>query len=155
MEALSPQLIYQAVLLMAAAPEEEALEAQLRALVHDGLSVRRLIDVIPEAFGMVVAAHMPAAAGVILPDSFSVQDEAEQWADFPLQSEPIFAVAADIAIHTFHNGPRAQMENIAGRSSLLSAISNALDEGVELDGATLGGPQFFGLPATLYRHGAA
>lgn len=159
MELLSSQLIYQTVLLMAAQPDDdeddEQLEAQVRALVDDELSVRRLLDVIPEAFGMVMVAHLPAAAGVILPDTFSAQDEDDEWTAIALHAEPIFAVAADIATHTFHNGPRAQMQAIAGRSSLLSAVSNALDAGHELDGATLGGPQFFGLPASLYRHGAA
>ena len=61
----------------------------------------------------------------------------------------------DIAQHTFHNGPRALMQNLADRSSLLSAINKALDAGGSLDGTTLGPPSFFGLPAALYQPAAS
>ncbi|OBV40498.1 hypothetical protein [Janthinobacterium psychrotolerans] len=155
MEALSPDLIYQAVRLLGAGPDAgDETEEQLRALVQDDLTVRRLADVVPEAFGMVLASHLPGAKNVTLPDTFCAQDEDGEWVAYPMRCEPIFAVAADIASHTFHNGPRALMQNLAERSSLLSAISQALDTGESLDSATLGPPSFFGLPAALYRQTA-
>jgi hypothetical protein len=155
MEALSPDLIYQAVKLLGAGPDaDDDVEAQVRALVQDELTVRRLADVVPEAFGLVLASHLPGAKNMTLPDTFCAQDEDGEWVAFPMRHEPIFAVAADIARHTFHNGPRALMQNLADRSSLLSAISQALDTGESLDGATLGPPSFFALPAALYQQPA-
>ena len=151
-EALSPDLIYQAVKLLGARPDaDDAVEAQVRALVGDDLAVRRLADVVPEAFGLVLASHLPGAENMTLPDTFCAQDENGEWVEFPLRREPIFVVAADIAQHTFHNGPRALMKNLADRSSLLSAINKGLNAGGSLDGTTLGPPSFFGLPASLYQ----
>ena len=152
MEALSPDLIYQAVKLLGARPDaDDAVEAQVRALVGDDLAVRRLADVVPEAFGLVLASHLPGAENMTLPDTFCAQDENGEWVEFPLRREPIFVVAADIAQHTFHNGPRALMKNLADRSSLLSTINKGLNAGGSLDGTTLGPPSFFGLPASLYQ----
>lgn len=155
MEALSPDLIYQAVKLLGAGPDaDDEVEAQVRAMVQDDLTVRRLADVVPEAFGLVLASHLPGAANMTLPDTFCAQDDDGEWVACPMHCEPIFAVAADIARHTFHNGPRALMQNLADRSALLSAISQALDTGESLDGTSLGPPSFFGLPAALYRQPA-
>ena len=152
MEALSPDLIYQAVTILGARPDaDDALEAQVRALVQDELTVRRLADVVPEAFGLVLASHLPGAENMTLPDTFRAQDEDGEWLEFPLRREPIFVVALDIAQHTFHNGPRALIKNLADRSSLLSAINKGLNAGGSLDGTTLGPPSFFGLPAALYQ----
>ena len=152
MEALSPDLIYQAVKLLGARPDaDDAVEAQVRALVGDDLAVRRLADVVPEAFGLVLASHLPGAENMTLPDTICAPDENGEWVEFPLRREPIFVVAADIAQHTFHNGPRALMKNLADRSSLLSAINKGLNAGGSLDGTTLGPPSFFGLPASLYQ----
>ena len=152
MEALSPNLIYQAVEILGAQPDaDDAVEAQVRALVQDELTVRRLADVVPEAFGLVLASHLPGAESMTLPDTFCAQDEDGEWVEFPLRREPIFVVALDIAQHTFHNGPRALIQNLADRSSLLAAINQALTAGGSLDGTTLGPPSFFGLPASLYQ----
>ena len=152
MEALSPNLIYQAVEILGAQPDaDDAVEAQVRALVQDELTVRRLADVVPEAFGLVLASHLPGAENMTLPDTFCAQDEEGEWVEFPLRREQIFVVALDIAQHTFHNGPRALMQNLADRSSLLSAINKGLNAGGSLDGTTLGPPSFFGLPAALYQ----
>ncbi|MEG2029410.1 MAG: hypothetical protein RR376_02045, partial [Janthinobacterium sp.] len=101
--------------------------------------------------GLVLASHLPGAANMTLPDTFRAQDEDGEWVEFPLRREPIFVVALDIAQHTFHNGPRALMKNLADRSSLLSAINKGLNAGGSLDGTTLGPPSFFGLPASLYQ----
>lgn len=117
MEALSSDLIYQAVKILGAQPDaDDAVEAQVRALVQDDLTVRRLADVVPEAFGLVLASHLPGAENMTLPDTFCAQDEDGEWVEFPLRREPIFVVAADIAQHTFHNGPRADTKS--GRPQL-------------------------------------
>ena len=156
MEALPSDLIYQAVKILGAQPDaDDAVEAQVRALVQDELTMRRLADVVPEAFGLVLASHLPGAENMTLPDTFRAQDEDGEWVEFPLRREPIFVVAADIAQHTFHNGPRALMQHLADRSSLLAAINKALNAGGSLDGTTLGPPSFFGLPAALYQPAAS
>ena len=156
MEALSPDLIYQAVKILGAqADAEDAVEAQVRALVQDELTVRRLADVVPEAVGLVLASHLPGAENMTLPDTFCALDEDEEWVELPMRREPIFVVAVDIAQHTFHNGPRALLQNLAGRSSLLSAINKGLNAGGSLEGTTLGPPSFFGLPASLYQPAAS
>ena len=157
MEALSPDLIYQAAQILGAheaTADNDAAEEKIGALVRDAVTVRRLADVIPEAFGLVLASHVPGAENITLPDTFRAQDDSGEWVEFPLRREPVFVVALDIAQHTFHNGPRALMKNLADQSSLLSAISQALDTGESLDGTTLGPPSFFGLPAALYQQPA-
>ena len=154
MEALSPDLIYQAVQILGAqeaTADNDIAEEKIGTLVRDAITVRRLADVIPEAFGLVLASHVPGADNMTLPDTFRAQDDSGEWVEFPMRHEPVFAVARDIARHTFHNGPRALMQNLADSSSLLSAISQALDSGASLDGTSLGPPSFFGLPASLYR----
>ncbi|MCC7702268.1 hypothetical protein IGS59_08470 [Janthinobacterium sp. GW460P] len=156
MEALSSDLIYQAVKILGAQPGvSDETEDQLRALVRDDITVRRLADVIPEAFGLVLASHLPGADKMVLPDTFCAQDEDGEWEPFAMRCEPIFVVAANIAQHTFHNGPRALLKNLSEQSSLLSAISQALYKTDTLDGTTVGPPSFFGLPATLYRPAAS
>ena len=157
MEALSPDLIYQAAQILGAheaTADNDAAEEKIGALVRDAVTVRRLADVIPEAFGLVLASHIPGAENITLPETFRAQDDSGDWVEFPLRREPVFVVALDIARHTFHNGPRALMKNLADQSSLLSAISQALDTGESLDGTTLGPPSFFGLPAALYQQPA-
>lgn len=157
MEALSPDLIYQAVQILGAQEAtagNDIAEEKIGTLVRDAVTVRRLADVIPEAFGLVLASHIPGAENMTLPDTFRAQDDSGEWVEFPMRCEPIFVGALDIAQHTFHNGPRALMKNLADQSSLLSAISQALDTGESLDGTSLGPPSFFGLPAALYQQPA-
>ncbi|MFC2252382.1 hypothetical protein ACETRX_22280 [Labrys portucalensis] len=129
---------------------DDGVEERIRHLVNDDLTMHRLADVIPEAFGLVLISHIPAASGVSLPTCFYAQDDQGGWQPFPFNREPIFAVAIEIAQHVFHNGPRHVMKNIADRSGLLATIGNALDQGGSLGGSTLHGPRFFGLPASLY-----
>ena len=84
MEALSPDLIYQAVKILGAQPDaQDAVEAQVRALVGDDLTVRRLADVVPEAFGLVLASHLPGTENMTLPDTFCAQDEDSEWWNSP------------------------------------------------------------------------
>ncbi|OEZ48006.1 hypothetical protein JAB1_44260 [Janthinobacterium sp. MP5059B] len=84
MEALSSDLIYQAVKILGAQPDaEDEVEAQVRLLVQDDLTVRRLADVVPEAFGLVLVSHLPGADNMTLPDTFCAQDEDGEWVEFP------------------------------------------------------------------------
>ncbi|WP_228545297.1 hypothetical protein [Burkholderia pseudomultivorans] len=151
MKPVSVDTVLAAAEILGAHPHvDDETEQRVRALVDDDLTMRRLVDIIPEAFGLVVASHLPSAAGMTLPDSFSVQDESGTWHAVPIDCEPVFVAALEIARHAFHAGPRHLVKNNAERSSMLCAISNALDDGVSLAGSTLGGPAFLGLPASLY-----
>ncbi|MGU7839327.1 hypothetical protein ACV22V_07665 [Burkholderia sp. AW33-5] len=129
---------------------DDEIENRIRALVRDDTTVRRLVDIIPEAFGLVVASHLPAASGMTLPDTFAVRDESGAWVEVPITHEPVFVAALEIAQHIFHSGPRHVLRNNAARSGILAAVSNALSSGGSLDGATLSGPSFLGLSASLY-----
>lgn len=107
MEPVSLETIYAAVEILGEQEgADEDAERRIRALVTDELTVRRLADAIPEAFGIVVASHLPGAATMTLPASFCAKDGRGEWQSFPLDREPIFAAGIIIAQHIFHNGPR-------------------------------------------------
>ena len=127
----------------------DEVERRIRSLVAEELTMIRLIDIIPEAFGWVTASHLPGASAMTLPTTFSVKDAAGEWQSFPIKNEPIFVDAIKIAQHIFHNGPRHIFKNNADRSGLLDAVSKFLDKGGCLEGST-GSLTFFGLPASLY-----
>jgi len=152
MEPVSPETVRAAIEILGVCERVDAkVEKRIRALVADDLTVRRLVDVIPEAFGLVLAAHLPEAETVTLPTTFSVQNAAGQWRAFPIRNEPVFADAIKIAQHIFHNGPRHIFKTNADRSSVIDAINKTLnnhgpsamkDSVIEI---------FYGdLPASLY-----
>lgn len=53
----------------------------------------------------------------------------------------------------FHTGPRLQFQTVTDRSALLNTVNNALNEGGSLEGSSLGGPSFLGIPAAIYAEG--
>ncbi|WP_155755074.1 hypothetical protein [Burkholderia pseudomultivorans] len=80
MKPVSVDTVLAAAEILGAHPHvDDETEQRVRALVDDDLTMRRLVDIIPEAFGLVVASHLPSASGMTLPDSFSVQDESGTW----------------------------------------------------------------------------
>ncbi|NUO76824.1 MAG: hypothetical protein HOQ32_12520 [Lysobacter sp.] len=129
---------------------DRRIEADMRALAGDAMTARRLVDVVPEAFGLLLIAHIPACAGVVMPDGFQAQDADGRWHEFPWEREPVFAQAAQIAARMFHEGPRARFQAIATRGSMIAAVNNALEQESDLADSTLGAPAFLGLPAELY-----
>ncbi|EJE54731.1 hypothetical protein PMI14_00361 [Acidovorax sp. CF316] len=134
-------------------PELSAAEIEAAVLAlagGDATLARRLIDVVPEGFGLVLVSHVEPAATLQLPTEFSVQDAAGEWVDFPLTREPVFVAALLAAQRMFHAGPRLKFQTVTDRSGLLQAVNNALNGGQSLEGATLGGPRFGGIPAATY-----
>lgn len=130
------------------------IEAAVLALAdRDVMLARRLIDVVPEGFGLVLISHIQGADGMQLPTTFSVQNAAGDWVEFPLQREPIFVAAVLAAQQMFHTGPRLQFQTVTDRSALLNTVNNALNEGGSLEGSSLGGPSFLGIPAAIYAEG--
>jgi hypothetical protein len=126
---------------------EDEIEAQVAALVSDPMEARRLVDWIPEAFGMVLVSHLGKP---VLPNTFSAKDVQGKWKSFPITCEPIFVSALVVAQRIFHDGPRALHQNIAMRSSIANTANNALNAGVSIDGAVFSGPALIGIPAEVY-----
>jgi hypothetical protein len=144
----SSELIEQAIAIMGTdGMAEEEVEQKIAALSKDPMLARRLIDWLPEAFGIVLVSHM---GGVNLPTTFSAKTSRGQWLEFELNAEPIFQNAARVAMEMYHSGPRNIFSNIALRSSMLSAVNQALNQGGSLEGATLSGPALIGIPAEIY-----
>jgi hypothetical protein len=92
---------------------EDQIEARIAELVSDPMEARRLVDWIPEAFGMVLVSHLGKP---VLPNTFSAKDVQGEWKSFPFTCEPIFVAALAIAQTTFHDGSGALFQNIAMRS---------------------------------------
>lgn len=128
--------------------EEEEIERRVRGLVDDDMTARRLIDWIPEAFGMVMALHI--SLKITLPTKFSAKSRNGKWLRFALTDEPIFNSALRLAEKMHHEGPRETFLNISGRSSLILTIDKALNEGVSVEGARFSGPALIGIPAEIY-----
>lgn len=128
--------------------EDEQIERDVRALVSDDMTARRLIDWIPEAFGIVLVSHI--SNKIILPKTFSAKSTAGKWVQLPFQTEPIFVTALQIAQVIFHEGPKETFQNVSLRSSMTNTVNNALNSGVSLDGACMSGPALIGIPADVY-----
>jgi len=131
---------------------EEDIESQVLALVQNEMFARRLIDCIPEAFGLIFASHLSHLGKITLPTTFLAQDEDGKWQSFAMTTEPIFPAAAEIAAYMFHNGPRSCVEAVCNRSALVATINNALNAGASLEGTTLSGPSLIGIPARFYEN---
>ena len=128
--------------------EDVDIETEVRKLVDDEMTSRRLIDWIPEVFGYVLISHI--SDKLILPKTFSAQSGKGQWVEFPFELEPIFAAALKIAQFHFHEGPKDLFQNIASRSSMANTVNRALETNRSLDGAVLSGPALIGIPANIY-----
>jgi hypothetical protein len=67
-----------------------------------------------------------------------------------MDSEPIHASAMRTALEMLHSGPRESFERIMRRSSILAVVNKALNAGESINGMTLSGPAFIGIPAEVY-----
>jgi len=149
--ALTPELVTSAIEVFGQGERtDRAIEADMRALAGHPLTARRLVDVIPEAFGLVLVAHIPGCAGMEMAQTFSARSADGEWHSIPCEREPLFALAAAAAMRMYHDGPRDRFRAIATRASIVHAVSQALDQTDSLEGASMAGPAFNGLPAELY-----
>ena len=123
------------------------IEIAVRRFAPDPVTLRRLIDWIPEAFGMVLLPHV---GEVVLPTTFSARAKDGTWKQFSFDREPIFGLTLPIATEMYHDGRRAIFSKIAQRSSLVVIANKALNAGKSLDGAQVGGPAMLGIPAEFY-----
>lgn len=113
----------------------------------DSLLVKRAADWLPEAFGWVLLSHMP---DVRVPTTFRVRDSDGRWHEHEFSKEPMFRDAVLLASKMAHSGSGGLFEKLALRSSMLSAVNSALNEGADIEGAAISGPAFVNLPAEIY-----
>jgi hypothetical protein len=145
---VAPDLIERSVAIIGAdGISDEEIEVQVLALSQDPMLARRLIDWLPEAFGL---AFVPHLAKVSLPTTFSAKSSSGRWLEFEFQVEPIFPIALRLGMEMYHAGPSKSFSNIVLRSSIIAAVNKALNNGSSLDGATLSGPALIGIPAETY-----
>jgi hypothetical protein len=151
MEYVSQSLV-DAVVDIVGAQEQVNLDMRqhVAELVDDPATVNRLLDIIPEAFGLVLISHMQEAVEVTLPTTFFAKGDNDDWVEISMDREPIFFAAITKAQKIYHSGPRLIFQNNSSRSALLSAFSNALAAKTSLSGAELAGPAFAELSASLY-----
>lgn len=130
---------------------EDEIERQVAALVPEPMLARRMIDWLPEVFGLVLVSHMD---GIELPTTFSARDQRGRWHRFDFELEPVFKSGLVLAAEMYLDGPRRAFGALALRSSVVSAASQALRESGTLEGAELAGPALAGIPAELYASAA-
>lgn len=128
--------------------DDAALEADMLDLAGEPMLARRLIDFLPEAFALLLMAHL--APRPELPRTFKAQDDAGTWHAFDWKSEPVFVTGLRQAQHIFHAGPRNVFQATANRSAMLGAVSKALNAGESLEGGQVQPPCMLGVPAELY-----
>ena len=125
-----------AVNIMTTCTAERSQEAPaFQAAGFSDRDARILIDALPEAFAIPVVEEL----GVAVDELGSAKNAAGQWVKVSLAASPIFAAALDLA--RAHRAtvamPQPAYEAIARRSSMLVAISKALNEGADVKGATV------------------
>ncbi len=148
MKPIAPEIVERAVQILGTEGiSEDDIEAQIAVLVSDPMEARRLIDWIPEAFGIVLVAHL---GDLVLPKQFSALNAKGKEQLFPFTSEPIFLLALQMAQVAYHNGPSKSFQNVAFRSSTVRSVDNLLSAGGSLDGAVCSGPALIGIPAEVY-----
>ena len=126
---------------------DDAIECEVLALSQDPMLARRLIDWIPEAFGLVFVPHL---AKVTFPTTFRARSNRGNWMEFEFKVEPIFPIAARLGMEMYHAGQNPSFGNVVLRSSMIDAVNKALNAGETLDGAVLSGPAMIGIPAETY-----
>jgi hypothetical protein len=123
------------------------IEIAVARFAGDKMTVRRLVDWIPEVFGVVLLPHV---AEVVLPVTFTARAQDGTWKEFPFEREPIVALTLPIAVALYNDGGRAVFSSVVKRSSMVVAVNKALNAGSSLDGVVLAGPAMSGIPAEFY-----
>ena len=124
-------------------------DAQLvEELKKGGFSAREaglLVALVPTAFGRPLLEKLGVTE---FAPSVSVPKRAGGWVDLPLAQFPIFTTALSVAKEHWRSGTfeRRAYESIALRSAEVNAANRALNDGVDIKGATVAsalvGPPF-------------
>ncbi|WP_295748283.1 hypothetical protein [Undibacterium sp.] len=126
---------------------DDEIEVEIFAFAQEQMLARRLIDWLPEIFGIVLVSHM---GDIHLPNTFSAKDKRGKWIELEFKVEPIVQIAVKVATEMYHAGPRNTFSNIALRSSMVNVVNRALNQSESLNGARLSGPALIGIPAEIY-----
>jgi len=126
---------------------EDQRESEIATLVQDPQLARRLIDWLPEIFGLVLVPHINK---VNLPTQFSARDARGRWVKINFNAEPLFAPALKLGTAMYHSDDRSKFGVIALRSATVDTVNKMLNAGHPLEGATLSGPALIGIPAETY-----
>lgn len=149
MEAVSKETLIAAIEILGMDNiDDDEIDVRISKLVDEPITVRRLADWPPEAFGLVLISH---EWNVNLPTTFTALDARKRSVEFTFDREPIFAESVTIAQDMYHNGPRDTFKAVSLRSAMLNTVNNALNSGVDIDGGTLSGPSLIGIPAEVYQ----
>ena len=123
------------------------IEIAVRRFATDPLTVRRLIDWVPEAFGYVLLPHV---AELTLPTTFTARAKDGAWKEFAFDREPIFGKAVTIAAALYKQNPRGVFSAVAKRSAMVQIVNKTLNEGGKVDGTKVAGPAMANVPAEFY-----
>lgn len=123
------------------------IEIAVRRFASDPITLRRLVDWVPEAFGYVLLPHV---ADLVLPTTFQARARDGTWKEFAFDREPIFGRTVALAAAMYKDDPRGVFSAVAKRSGMVVTVNKALGDGASLDGATLSGPAMMGVPAEFY-----
>jgi hypothetical protein len=107
----------------------------LRAAGFGPEESRVIVDTLPEAFALPAMEDL----GVVVSNVASAKDSAGRWAEISLAECSFFQAALNLAREHRAFGTLSQetYKAIAERSSLVNAVSNALNAGADVNGATL------------------
>jgi hypothetical protein len=128
----------------------EEIESEVRSMVPDAMTARRLIDWIPEVVALVIVAHI---SDVKLPSTFSATTAEGRWVELQFDSEPVIALAYVAASDAIHSEHKQHALRVASRSATMAVVNRTLDTGHALEdlrGGSLSGPAMIGIPAEIY-----
>ena len=148
MQTVAPETLEQLARLLGASDSWDIAETQAVALVGDRALVRRVFDWLCEAFGLVLALHTEST--IKPPTTFMAKNDAGDWVEIPLSADPVFGDSVTLASTYFHGGDRDIFGGLALRSSIFSAVNQALNQGVDIKGATIQPIQMHDLSAESY-----
>ena len=137
--------ILKAVDLFAAAPtaREQEIVERLTEKGYDALRAELLVAFVPLGLGRAVISRLPAAPPVALSAAAQIRDFARQRTlEVELDDVPEFVAARELGEETFLTGvvTREHFQAAAGFSAELNLVSEALNAGADIGGATVAPP---------------
>ena len=108
---------------------------------------QRALDWTPEAFGLLLASHIPDIAP---PKTFHARDSRDVWHEFPLAAEPLVQELTKLAEEVISTGEVSLFAKLSQSSSIVATLNSALNAGIAAADIKLSGPAFVHLPADIY-----
>jgi hypothetical protein len=119
-----------------AASDDERLIDALVAAGFERLESRMMSAFLPLAFGRVALERI---GPMDFSETVGAKTRLGTWIQIPLRDVPVYGAALALARESYTNGivPRAPFSAVATRSAEMNAVSDALDAGKRINGATL------------------